>query len=458
MTNDFVPPMPARTSSTSNNSTKPLETHSGFFPLRPNPVAASRVAPTSQLPISPASRSSAYEFVERERRVENNSVPQPLRLSYAPRTLQGSQHPVRSPLDSRVSGMKSMGTLRERLKERNFEVNSANVKHKVNKEKRGGKRRKRALLIYLSNTAINNVKTLPNASRDVIALYDLLNVELGYDRTNIWVLSDEEKTFAGSIHYYATRENIENAIEWFVTGLGTGDELFLYFYGDTVPRKNGAGRREWSLVCSDFPSKKPIVGGDLMMWLINELPYGVTLTALLDCKASEKVLPLPFMHSIVRGRRRKFSLEEELDVDDDNLVPIGSNVPGGVVIESMLRVTGIKKGENDLRRMEALEKRNTLALEMQYSGTFVCIGASAETVLDPVKAYRKTKTPGILTKSFIKFVSEVVKERRIKCTWRMMMTEMAVWMASNREIRLPMMRVSCDISPDTEIGMLQRHK
>lgn len=388
---------------------------------------------------------------ERTVRMLPVEAPSLTRLSYAKRCFVDA--PL-SPLDSRVNTVLSPRhshekTLREHLAKKNIHINRTPNSIQAPKLSLTGRSDRRAVLVALTYIYSERVKTLPSCAKDVSRLYDLLLLKLGFDKENIWVLSDEPRIVPGAISFTPTRENIVNSTKWLMKGCRQGDQLMFYFCGQGSREERGykdVVPVEYCIVPADYRHGHAISSAELHSTLVRSLPDGVTLTTLFDCHYSEKVMKLPFIHSTTRARKRTFTLEEELEYPEEDLLSGTTMRPNAVLLFSRF------KRDLEFRRKTALEKRKQAALSCLENGTVICIATSAELELDQSKAVR-SKRHGILTSAFISYMNFAVEQPE-KCSYRKMLCEMAAWMASNREVRLPTFLSSHDLTPDMTITLL----
>ncbi|KAG8730805.1 cytochrome c oxidase subunit 1, partial [Ceratobasidium sp. 423] len=205
-------------------------------------------------------------------------------------------------------------------------------------------------------------EALPSAAADVKLIYELL-VRSGYDRRNIRILCDV-CSFNDRAH--PTRENILHSLEWLVTGTTEGDYRFLHFNGlghrvETESSKGKEGRimksdnwlkfpgawdselspdainaggvveqtiaqnelvyyneaiitriREESdpeLVDEEGPESAGKVWDRELNAYLSKLPRGCTITCILDCCASGRILNLSrkLQGSGFRGKQNQAS-------------------------------------------------------------------------------------------------------------------------------------------------------
>lgn len=406
-----------------------------------------------QLREGPSSTCKLSSSALRQKKTVRLSLEAPslTRLNYAERF---SMDVPLSPLDSRMNPLLSPRrapekTLREHLAKKNIYINRTSTPPQPLKPLVTKRSDRKAVLVALTYMYSERVKTLPSCTKDVSKLYDLLLLELGFDKENIWVLSDEPRTVPGAVSFTPTRNNVVNSMEWLVKDCRRGDQLVFYFCGQGSRIEKGhrdAVPIEYYIVPADYRPGYAISGTELHNALVQSLPDGATLTAMFDCHYSEKLMKLPFIHSITRGRRKTFILEEELEYPEGDLL-CGTKVrPSAVLLFSRY-----KRGL-EFRRKTALERRSQAALSYIDNGTVICIATSAEFEPDQSKAVR-SKRHGILTSAFISYMNFAVNQRG-KISYRKMLCEMAAWMASNKEVRLPTFLSSHDLTPDMTITLL----
>lgn len=147
---------------------------------------------------------------------------------------------------------------------------------------------KRALLCGLNY--IGSDSELNGCINDVINVSKFLK-GCGYQDTDIKILTDLTEI-------KPTRLNIENAINWLVKDVKSGDTLFFHYsgHGTTVKdtSKDESDGRDSVLVPLDYEKSGPITDDWLYSNLINVLPEGVKLWVLMDCCHSGTMLDLEF--------------------------------------------------------------------------------------------------------------------------------------------------------------------
>lgn len=485
-----LPPISIETSvncKTVNSAEKPLFSHNWENPRMYSPLSVPsgkgecnlRECHYDSLPISPARKvhpsqqpsplSSSSQLTQRDERLASKfrlpigglqrkptirtscggaSLP---RLNYAERF---TKNVPLSPLVSKASTLLSARnasdkTLIEHLAKKNIHINRS--PNAVPSPQLLAPRRadRRAVLISLTYNYSKHVNSMPSCVKDLSKLYDLLMLQLRFEKENIWVLSDELRVVPGAVSFTPTRENVINSLKWLIKDSRRGDQLMFYFCGQGCRVQRGRGHAvpfQYYIMPADYRPGYAISDTELHNALVQRLPDGATLTAVLDCHYSEKLMKLPFIHSMTKGRRRTFILEEELEFPEEDVYP--ERATG---LTSLL-LFGRLKRELEYRRKTALERRNQAALSCFDSGTVICIATSVEFELDQLRAAR-TKRHGILTSAFISYMKHATT-RVEKISYRRMLCEMAAWMASNKEVRLPTFLSSHDLNPDTKITLL----
>eukprot|EP00668_Euglena_longa_P040724 GGOE01053618.1.p1 GENE.GGOE01053618.1~~GGOE01053618.1.p1 ORF type:complete len:455 (+),score=79.26 GGOE01053618.1:27-1367(+) len=153
--------------------------------------------------------------------------------------------------------------------------------------------RKKALLIginYFGTRAqlrgcINDVKNM----RDLLASYGF-----PCDGQSMVVLTDDARDH----RFMPTRRNMENAMQWLVSGAQPGDILFFHYSGHGAQQRDTHGDEadgyDETILPVDFKSAGQIVDDEIFDLLVRPLPSGVRMTAVMDCCHSGTGMDLPF--------------------------------------------------------------------------------------------------------------------------------------------------------------------
>ncbi len=95
-----------------------------------------------------------------------------------------------------------------------------------------------------------------------------------------------------------TRDNILASMEWLVAGAQPGDSLFMHYsgHGGTAKDETGdeASGYDQTLIPVDYETAGQIVDDDINARLVQKLPKGVRLTAIIDSCHSGSVFDLPY--------------------------------------------------------------------------------------------------------------------------------------------------------------------
>ncbi|CAK0794878.1 unnamed protein product [Prorocentrum cordatum] len=154
-------------------------------------------------------------------------------------------------------------------------------------------RRHRALLIgvdYASTSA-----ALSASASDAAAVRDLL-LRLGFPQEWILCLSDSQSDPA----LLPTRSNILCAMRWLVHEALPGDAFFFYFAGHSSQREDEnapvKGSLDDAIVPMDLPTSGVVTSNQAFELMVQNLPDGVRLTALVDTFHPCILLDLPFVY------------------------------------------------------------------------------------------------------------------------------------------------------------------
>lgn len=146
----------------------------------------------------------------------------------------------------------------------------------------GGKTR--ALLIGINYTSKSQGK-LRGCINDVEHMQELLKTT--YDCKTFRVLTDHAGASSSKL---PTADNIREGIRWLLNGVKKGDKLWIHYsgHGTQVPDDSGdeADGLDESLVPLDFTGNDQstwITDDELRGILFNQVPDGVSLTAVFDC-------------------------------------------------------------------------------------------------------------------------------------------------------------------------------
>jgi hypothetical protein len=161
--------------------------------------------------------------------------------------------------------------------------------------------RRKALLIGINYKGTRS--ELRGCVNDVYHIKSFLLAN-GFTETQdtLVVLTDDQR----DPNYLPTKMNIMNAMGWLSRGAQPGDILFWHFsgHGAQEPDKNGIeedGMNE-TIVPLDFKTAGQIPDNDIFRALVQPLPSGVRLTAIMDCCHSGTGLDLPWTYQHGRSQ------------------------------------------------------------------------------------------------------------------------------------------------------------
>ncbi|KAH8981576.1 caspase domain-containing protein [Lactarius hatsudake] len=136
---------------------------------------------------------------------------------------------------------------------------------------------------------------------DACEMARFLHESCGFEWSNMQILIDDQR---GSL---PTKANILAAMRWLVKGAQPGDALFFYFSGHATQVKDlGEDDPDGLVECmcamdymgnlSSPDTPGIIVDDDINRIMVQPLPQGCRLTAVLDCCHSGTLLDLPFIY------------------------------------------------------------------------------------------------------------------------------------------------------------------
>eukprot|EP00959_Pyramimonas_sp_CCMP1952_P333713 6988748-Pyramimonas_sp.AAC.1 len=162
--------------------------------------------------------------------------------------------------------------------------------------------RRKALLIGINYKGTRS--ELRGCVNDVHHIKSFLTAN-GFTETpdTMVVLTDDQR----DPNYLPTKMNIINALGWLSRGAQPGDILFWHFsgHGSQEPDPDGTeedGMNE-TIVPLDFKQAGQISDTHIFRALVQPLPSGVRLTAIMDCCHSGTGLDLPWTYQHGRGQR-----------------------------------------------------------------------------------------------------------------------------------------------------------
>jgi metacaspase-1 len=146
--------------------------------------------------------------------------------------------------------------------------------------------RRSALLVGINYRDTSS--ELNGCYNDIVNVSQYLRSNLGYSSDAISILTDGNRgSTAPPQSISPTRENILAGISRLVSGLISGDEVVFHFsgHGSLVRDTNGDENTGYdSCLCPiDYDTAGIITDDELRVCLINKIPKGVKLYAILDC-------------------------------------------------------------------------------------------------------------------------------------------------------------------------------
>lgn len=308
---------------------------------------------------------------------------------------------------------------------------------------------RKAVLIHACYINTEGAQRLRSQS-NLASMYDLLVLSLGFSRGNVWVLTDEPKTIPGAVNFTPTRGNILNSMRWLVKGSSAKHQLLFCFSGHgcrVLKERNPVAVFEDCILPCDYPMSSPISETEIKQILVQNLRNGATLTSLLDCQNSAQLMNLPYIHAAARGAKGSFFLREEPEAQRFT----SASTPG-VVLNSVLRFSKLKRGGAEQRRMAAQERRNANAATCFDNGTVICISWSFETESECPSISSSPPNHGCLTHAFVRYLKHSAAEKS-KPSYSTALCAMSAWLSS-RGGNLPQFSSTHKVSPDKPISLL----
>ncbi|KAI4524842.1 caspase domain-containing protein [Schizophyllum commune] len=145
---------------------------------------------------------------------------------------------------------------------------------------------------------------LSGCIKDTRRVYDYLLDKEGFKEDEILLLTDEDTTPEG---LKPTMENMLNAMRWLIEGAQKHDTLFFHCAGHGCQVNDVDGdevdKKDEALVPWDYRDAGFITDDVIHSLLVEKLPVGCRLTALVDCCTSGTALDLPFVYRAHRFRK-----------------------------------------------------------------------------------------------------------------------------------------------------------
>ncbi|KAK9819981.1 hypothetical protein WJX72_004748 [[Myrmecia] bisecta] len=130
----------------------------------------------------------------------------------------------------------------------------------------------------------------------------LLKNRFGFQDEDILLMTDDQ----ADPNLVPTRRNILQGLRWLVQGCQPGDSLFFHYSGHGSQTADYSGderdRKNETLCPTDYDTAGMIVDDELNELLINPLPQGVRLHAVIDACHSGTVMDLPYSCKTQQGR------------------------------------------------------------------------------------------------------------------------------------------------------------
>ncbi|KAK0219157.1 peptidase C14, caspase domain-containing protein [Armillaria fumosa] len=178
---------------------------------------------------------------------------------------------------------------------------------------------KKALIIAIGKTSAEGLAELRCPHRDARNIGQLLADVYGYKAENIVTLLDSNDSDSRRNSRQPTRKNIISRMKAFTHDAQPGDRFFFYYSGHSTQQQNESGTEEDGQdECLVTKSGSCIRDNDLRRYLVEPLPAGCQLTAVLDTCHSGSLLDLPhYRCNRVFGRRRSESWWKILTNESD---------------------------------------------------------------------------------------------------------------------------------------------
>ncbi|KAK4438176.1 Metacaspase-1 [Sesamum alatum] len=141
---------------------------------------------------------------------------------------------------------------------------------------------------------------LKGTALDVKNMKYLLVKRFRFPEESILILAEDEP------YRLPTRKNIEDAFQWLMRGIQSGDSLVFYFSGHGLRQRDFRGDEIDGfdeIICPvDFQSNGNILDNYINKAIVRPLIPGVTLHAIIDCCHSGTMLDLPHVYNINTGK------------------------------------------------------------------------------------------------------------------------------------------------------------
>eukprot|EP01068_Selenidium_serpulae_P013605 Selendium_serpulae@DN5986_c1_g2_i4.p1 len=163
--------------------------------------------------------------------------------------------------------------------------------------------KRRSVLIGINYTGMNG--ELRGCVNDVHRMRNFIEKNGFPEGHEQWVLTDEDSAEftddANVKHTLPTKENILLAIGWLMHGVAKGDSLYFHYSGHGVRVPDTSNDEDdgmdEAIVPLDYQKHGVIVDDLLHHLLIDGIPKGARLTAVMDCCHSGSGLDLPLIYT-----------------------------------------------------------------------------------------------------------------------------------------------------------------
>lgn len=264
--------------------------------------------------------------------------------------------------------------------------------------------RRRALLVGASYVESSTINGFPKSVKHIQALFDLLTRKLGYEKEDVWVLTDMPRQVVGAcMNRVPNRCNLMAGMRWLVQESGAGDTLFFGFSGLASEAKKDENTGAWMenfLLPSDYPDVEGIPQKEVAETLLKGLHCDATLTVILDCNQAQGVLKLPYLLVADRESSKKDAIKQRFEYKDG----MGANVHR-LTIGTMGVFGRLHREWVERRRRVAEMEQYKLAQCLSRSGKVVAFGGCGTYVDVPFGN-------GTLTWAIVNEVSKSVETER----------------------------------------------
>lgn len=142
---------------------------------------------------------------------------------------------------------------------------------------------------------------LSGCINDAKCMEYLLKSKFGFAQDQILLMCDDHPDPMRR----PTRQNIYNGWSWLMTGISPGDSLVFHYSGHGGQQRDFTGEEvdgnNETLMPMDFQRAGQIVDDEINARLVNPLPQGVKLHAIIDSCHSGSVLDLPYQATVRNG-------------------------------------------------------------------------------------------------------------------------------------------------------------